>query len=74
MHPHTAIEISICRLFRRELNIATDGATTDLFGAAVCRFHDSRSAAGHDSEPQPRNSGAHFSSQLVMRIVALDAR
>src|SRR5206468_10342140 len=48
------------------------GAATGLFSAAVCRFHDPGPTAGHDGEPEPRNRSAHFPSQLVIRIVALD--
>src|SRR5439155_12793441 len=74
MHPDTAIEIGIRRLLGGQLNVAADRAATDLFGAAVCRFHNARSTPGHHSESQPRNCRAHFSSQLVMRIVGLNAR
>jgi hypothetical protein len=61
-------------LLERQLNVAADGAATNFFGAAVCRFHDARTAAGHDSEPEPRNGRAHFSGKLVMRIVAVNSR
>src|SRR6266478_4146154 len=74
VHPHTAIEIGVRWLLRRELNGAADRAATNFFGAAVRGFHDTRSPAGDDSEPEPRNRRAHFSSQLVIRIVALNAR
>ncbi len=74
MHPHAAIEVSVCRLLGRQLDGASDGAATDFFGAAVRRFHDAGAAAGHDREPEPCNGRAHFSSQLVMRIVAFNSR
>src|SRR5437660_84636 len=73
MHPHAAIEIGIRRLLRWQLNRAADRAATDVFGAAICRFHDAGSAAGHDGETQPRNGRAHLPREFVMWIVDLDA-
>src|SRR5438876_580652 len=74
MHPHAAVEVGVCCLFGRQLNVAADGAATGLFGAAVGRFHDPGAASGHDCESKPRNGRTHFSSEFVMRIVALNAR
>ena len=47
VHRDEAIEIAIWLLLHRQLNIATDGTAAHVFGAAVRRFHDSGSAAGH---------------------------
>src|SRR6266542_1715684 len=73
MHSHAAIEVSVRRLLERQLDVAADRAATDFFGAAVCCFHDAGSAAGHDSESEPRDSSSHFSGELVMRIVSFDS-
>src|SRR5438094_6536975 len=73
LHSHAAVEVSVCRLLRRELDSAANGAPTDFFSAAVRSFHYSRPASSHDSESQPRNGRAHLSGELVVRIVALDA-
>ena len=73
MHPHTAIEVSVCRLLGRQLDRAADRAATGLFRTAVCGFHDAGATASHDREPEPRNGRAHSSRQLVMRIIVLDA-
>ncbi len=50
MQPYAAIEIGVRRLLRGELDSASNRAATSFFGAAVCRFHDARAAAGHDGE------------------------
>ena len=73
MHSDAAVEVGVRRLLERQLDIAANGPATDLFGAAVRRFHDAGSAAGHDSETQPRNRFAHLSREFVMWIVDLDA-
>src|SRR4030095_6338015 len=72
MHPHAAIEISVCRLLGGQLNRASDRSAAGLFGAAFCRFHDPGATASYDSETKPCNGCAHFSRQLVMRIARLD--
>ncbi len=73
MQPDAEIEIGVGRLFEWQLDIASDRAAANLFCAAVCRFHNPWTSAGHHSETEPRNGGAHFSSQLVMWIVRPDA-
>src|SRR6266700_1757898 len=72
MHPHALIQIGVCRLLGRKLDIAANRATTDLFRATVGCFHDAGPAASHDSEPEPGNGCAHFSSELVIRVVTLN--
>ena len=54
--------------------VATDGTATHVFGAAVRRFHDSRTAASHDGEAELRDGCAHLSGQLVIWAVALNPR
>src|SRR5438477_12598995 len=71
MHPHAAVEIRVRRLLGRQLDVAANRAATDLFRAAVGRFHDAGSAAGHDGETQPRNCRAHLPREFVMWIVTL---
>jgi hypothetical protein len=61
-------------LLEGQLDIASDRAAADFFGAAVRRFHNARAAAGHNREPEARNGRAHFSSELVMGIVLFDSR
>ena len=73
MHSHAAVEIGVRRLLEGQLNITANGAATDFFGATVCRFHNAGPAPGHDCESESRNRRAHFSSELVMRIVAFDS-
>src|SRR5207247_10619326 len=73
MHPDAAIEIRVGSLLERKLDVAANGATSDFFCAAVCRFHDAGTATSHDCEPESRDGRAHFSSQLVMPIVGFDA-
>src|SRR5690349_3919934 len=73
MHPDAAVEVGVGRLLERQFDVAANRAPTDVFRAAVRCFHGSGSTAGHDSKPEPRNSPAHFASQFVMRIVALNA-
>src|SRR5205814_8577444 len=73
MHPDAAVEVGVGRLLERQFDVAANRAPTDVFRAAVRCFHDARAAAGHHSKPEPRNGRAHFSSQLVMRIVVLNA-
>src|SRR5207249_8406260 len=59
-------------LLEWQLNVASDRAAADFFCAAVGRFHDPGSAASHHREAESRNRRAHFSRQLVVRIVRLD--
>ena len=72
MHSDAAIEISVRRLLGCQLNVASNGAATDFFRAAVGRFHDAGSAAGHHCEPEPCNCRAYFPSELVIRIIAFN--
>src|SRR5437879_2689617 len=73
MHSDAAVEVAVRRLLERQLDIAANRATTDLFRAAVRRFHDAGTATGHDGEPQARNRRAHLSREFVMWTIDLDA-
>src|SRR6202040_1610679 len=55
MQRHAAIQIRIWTLLEWKLEIATARAPADFFCAAVCRFHDARTAAGHDSKTEARD-------------------
>jgi hypothetical protein len=72
MHSHATIEVGVRRLLGRQFDCTTDGAATDFFRAAVRRFHNARTTAGHDGEPEARDGCTHFPCELVMRIVALN--
>ena len=62
MHPHAAIEVRVCGLLGRKLDIAANGAAADFFRAAVCRFHYAGTATSHHCESETCNRRAHFSS------------
>src|SRR5205814_302812 len=74
MHADAAIEIGICRLLVRQLDITPNRTATDFFGAAVRRFHDARAATGHNRESKARDSCAHFPGEIVIRVVARNPR
>jgi len=74
MQPYTTIEIHVGYLLEWQLDVASNRAATDLFCAAVGRFHNARAAASHHCEAEPRNRRAHFPRQFVMRIVRFDPR
>src|SRR4051812_6773490 len=73
MQPYTTIEIHIGYLLEWQLDVASNRAATDVFCAAVRRFHNARAAASHDGEAKARNRRAHFPRQFVMRIVRCDS-
>src|SRR6266850_3432699 len=61
-----AVEITIGLLLFRKFNIAADRASSGLFRAAVCRFHDSRTAAGHHGKAGSGQSGAALTRHLII--------
>src|SRR5690349_13509337 len=74
MQPNTTIEIDVGKFLERQLDVASNRATTDFFCPAVGRLHDPRTAAGHHRESKPGNRRAHPHGQFVMRIVRFDPR
>src|SRR6476660_3474616 len=68
MQPDTTIEIHVGSLLEWQLDVASNRAATDLFCAAVGRFHNARAAASHYREAEPGNRRTHFQGQFVMRI------
>ena len=73
MQSDTAIEIRVGYLLERQLDIAANRATANFFRPAIRRFHYAWTTASHHCESEPGYRRAHFSGQLVMRIVRLDA-
>ena len=73
MQGHATVEIVVWFLFERQLDVATDRAAANFFGAAICRFHDSGTAAGHYGKPETRHRCPHFPSEFIVGIVGLDS-
>jgi len=69
-----SVEVLVGVLFLRQLDVAADRVTANVFRTAVRPFHDAWAAAGHDCEPGLRQAGANITSKSVVGMILMKPR